>query len=317
MATKKPKGWKDNPLGEINKLYNAVMPGGRDVTQPQSLAQFKDVTRAAAAGTVKAVDMYTTGGLGLSFAQNVIMPANSFASKETRTASASKGMTQFAKDAAITAASAGAGVVAGKAVQVGAAKVVESGLTARLSNIVKGETVLVHGSPVKGLTEIRPSFARATPNERRVYGMRTDVPLDAQSTTQMVTEGYATGGSWVDKGKEIPSGGGSLYVIKTPKKTTDLPAYPKRPSGPKFTESGRPIIQFPPSVATSSSSSGRVVGEVPLAGKNTEAIRKALQQELKKAGAKVKPNVAEKMLSKVEQQKLLKRQRIADKNSPV
>jgi hypothetical protein len=260
--------------------------------------------------------MYTTGGLGLSFAQNVIMPANSFASKETRKAAESKGMTQFAKDAAITAASAGAGVVAGKAVQAGAAKVVESGLTARLSNIVKGETVLVHGSPVKGLTEIRPSFSRATPNDRRVYGMRTDVPLDAQSTTQMVTEGYATGGSWVDKGKEIPKGGGSLYVIKTPKKTTDLPAYPKRPSGPKFTESGRPIIQFPPSVATSSSSAGRVVGEVPLAGKNTEAIKKLLQQELKMAGAKVKPSLVEKMLSKAEKAKLAKIAKLNRTNNP-
>lgn len=115
MATKKPKGIIDNPLGTIKNLYNAVTPGGRDVTQPQSLAQFKDVTRAAAAGTVKAADLYTTGGLGVSFAQNVIMPAATIASKETRTTKASKGMTQFAKDAAITAASAGAGYVAGKA----------------------------------------------------------------------------------------------------------------------------------------------------------------------------------------------------------
>ena len=122
----KPKGWTDNPLGEINKLYNAVMPSGRDVTEPQSLAQFKDVVRNTATGTVKAVDMYYTGGLGLSFAQNVMMPANSFASKETRTAAQSAGMTQFAKDAAITAASAGAGVVAGKALQAVVKKVAPS-----------------------------------------------------------------------------------------------------------------------------------------------------------------------------------------------
>ena len=310
MATKKPKGIFDNPFGEINKLYNAVMPGGRDVTEPQSLAQFKDVVRNTATGTVKAADLYTTGGLGLSFAQNVILPAATIASKETRGLAQSKGMTQFAKDAAITAASAGAGVVAGKAVQAGAAKVVESGLASRLSNIIKGETVLVHGSPVKNLTQITPSFSRARPNEARVFGMRTDVPLESQFNTQSVTEGYATGGSWIDKGKTIPEGGGSLYVINVPKKTTDLPAYPKRPRGPKFTESGRPIIQFPPSVATSSSSAGRVVGEVPLAGKNSEAIRKALQQELKLAGVKTQPNLAEKLLSKAEKAKLARLNRI-------
>lgn len=299
----KPKGWKDNPLGEIQKLYNAWQP---NYTDPQSLAQFKETATQVGSTGAKAADLYLTGGLGLSFAQNVIRPAATFSSPETRGAAQSKGMTQFAKDAAITAATAGAGYVAGKAFQAGAAKVVESGLASRLSNIVKGETVLVHGSPVKGLTEITPSFSRARPDEARVFGMRTDVPLESQFNTQSVTEGYATGGSWIDKGKTIPEGGGSLYVINVPKKTTDLPAYPKRPRGPKFTESGRPIIEFPPSVATSSSSAGRVVGEVPIAGKNSEAIRKALQQELKLAGVKTQPSLAEKMLSKAEAARLAK-----------
>ena len=307
MATKKPKGWTDNPLGEIQKLYNAWQP---NYTDPTSLAQFKETSKFVGKNAVKAVDLYTTGGLGLSFAQNVIQPAALIASAETRNAATSKGMTQFSKDVAITAASAGAGYVAGKAVQAGAAKVVESGLASRLSNIIKGETVLVHGSPVKNLTQITPSFSRARPDEARVFGMRTDVPLESQFNTQSVTEGYATGGSWIDKGKTIPEGGGSLYVIKTSKKTTDLPAYPKKPKGPKFTESGRPIIQFPPSVATSSSSAGRVVGEVPLAGKNSEAIRKALQQELKLAGVKTQPNLAEKLLSKAEKAKLARLNRI-------
>tara|TARA_R110000868_G_scaffold397129_1_gene669673 strand:+ start:63 stop:1025 length:963 start_codon:yes stop_codon:yes gene_type:complete len=197
--------------------------------------------------------------------------------------------------------------------KVGVEGVKNTGIPARIVNKVKKETVLVHGSPVKGLTEIKPSVSRALPNDARVFGMRTDVPLESQFHTQSVTEGYASGGSWIDKGKKIPEGGGSLYIIKTPKKATELPAYPKKPKKPKFTESGRPIIEFSPSVATSSSSAGKVVGEIPIAGKNSEAIRKALQQELKRAGVKTKSGTVKSMLNKAEQKKLAKRNR---KNDP-
>ena len=162
----KPKGWKDNPLGEINKLYNAVMPGGRDVTQPQSLAQFKDVVRNTAAGTVKAADLYTTGGLGVSFAQNVIRPAATIASKETRNAATSKGMTQFAKDAAITAASAGAGAVAGKVIQAGVTTAAPSvakllAKTNLSSELAPGQSLALHFSnnpnlkTIKDITKLR------------------------------------------------------------------------------------------------------------------------------------------------------------------
>jgi len=123
MASKKPKGWTDNPLGEMQKLYNAWQP---NYTDPQSLAQFKETAKQVGSTGAKAADLYLTGGLGLSFAQNVIRPSAIIASKETRTAATSKGMTQFAKDAAITAASAGAGYVAGKAIQAGVNKVAPS-----------------------------------------------------------------------------------------------------------------------------------------------------------------------------------------------
>ena len=156
----KPKGILDNPLGEINKLYNAVMPGGRDVTQPQSLAQFKNVVRNTAAGTVKAADLYTTGGLGVSFAQNVIRPATTFSSPETRGAATSKGMTQFAKDAAITAASAGAGYGAGKAIQTGVNKAAPSvakvlAKTNLSSELAPGQSLALHFSNNPNLKTIK------------------------------------------------------------------------------------------------------------------------------------------------------------------
>jgi hypothetical protein len=192
-------------------------------------------------------------------------------------------------------------------VQLGINAAANSGIPARIGNKITGQTVLVHGSPVRGIQELRPSYSRAMPNEKRVFGMRTDVPLQAQFQTQSVTTGYATGGSWVDKGRELPPGGGSLYVFKTPNKTTDLPIYPKISKTPQFTESGRPVIQFPPSVATSSASPGKVVAEIPLRGKRPDVVRDLLKQELKKAGVKVEPNIVEKMLTKAEAKKLAKR----------
>jgi hypothetical protein len=219
MAKRKPKGILDNPLGEINKLYNAIMPGGRDVTQPQSLAQFKNVVRNTAAGTVKAADLYTTGGLGVSFAQNVIRPATTFSSPETRGAATSKGMTQFAKDAAITAASVGAGAVAGKAVSKGASKVVESGIPARIANIVKRETVVVHGSPVRGLTEIKPQI-------RKYPGQYADTTPQVFAANPRTERASRTALSYSERsGLQSQKGGaikdpGSVYIAKA--KTKDL-----------------------------------------------------------------------------------------------
>jgi hypothetical protein len=220
----------------------------------------------------------------------------------------------LAKDIAITAAAAGAGV----AISKGAKAVQNTGIPARLNNYIKGETVLVHGSPVKGLSEIKPNKARANPESALVYGMRTDVPLEQQKQILPVTEQYARGSTWHDRGQAVPSGGGSIYVTKVPKETTLLPDYPKATrGGTKFNADGRPIIKFSPSTATTSSSSARVVGEIPVAGKGPDQLRAALQMELKKAGVKVKPNIIEKMLDKAEAAKMARQTRIKNKNSVV
>jgi hypothetical protein len=221
-------------------------------------------------------------------------------------------LTALSKSAALDAVITGTAMAAGKGIEMGINSAIKSGIPARIGNKITGQTVLVHGSPVRGIQELKPSFSRAQPNEKRLFGMRTDVPLEAQFQTQSVTTGYATGGSWVDKGRELPAGGGSLYVFKTPKKTTDLPAYPKISKTPQFTESGRPVIQFPPSVATSSASPGKVVGEIPLRGRTPGEVQAALRAELKKAGVKTEPNIVEKMMSKAEAKKLAARA----KNNP-
>ena len=65
-------------------------------------------------------------------------------------------------------------------------------------------------------------------------------------------------------------------------------------------------------MATNSASPGKVSGEIPVQGKTAAQIQTALRTELKKAGAKVEPNIVEKMLSKAEAKKLAAR----TKNKP-
>lgn len=259
MASKKPKGWTDNPLGEIQKLYNAWQP---NYTDPQSLAQFKETAKQVGSTGIQGADLYATGGLGLSFAQNVIRPAATIASKETRTTAASKGMTQFAKDAAITAASAGAGYVAGKAVSKGAAKVVESGIPARIANIVKGETVVVHGSPVPGLTEIKPNLSTAA----KMLGYTSPEAYAANPSTGF---SYKVARDYAQESGSGVSGGlsGRVYIAKA--KTKDLVWR----EGIKKAES--PIF--------SSEKSFKVVKEFPMFGNEVGAFDKSL----KRAGAKL------------------------------
>lgn len=255
-----------------------------------------------------------TLGQGISFANTYLNP---YANTTRKALGAAvnrdrQSLTALSKSAALDAVISGTAYVAGKGIQAGINAAANSGIPARIGNKITGQTVLVHGSPVRGIQELKPSYSRAMPNDLRVFGMRTDVPLNVQGSTQSVATGYATGSSWVDKGKTLPPGGGSIYVVKTPKKTTELPAYPKVPKTPQFTESGRPIIQLPPSVATNSASPGKVSGEITVQGKTAAQIQAALKTELKKAGVKVQPNIVEKMMTKAEAKKLAARA----KNNP-
>ena len=318
-----PKPKRPDYTGSLASYKQSVAdkPKGLDLPSPTEVVNWASGIVASgrmAAGQTQAVTPGDKGvrkmGQGISMANDILNPYSNttkkllgFAVNQDR-----KSLNELTKSAAVDALITGAAAGVAKTVQVGINKTVETGLAARIQNMVKGETVLVHGSPVRGIQELQPSFSRARPDEARVFGMRTDVPLKAQGATQSVVTGYAEGSSWTDKGLNLPEGGGSLYVFKAPKKTTDLPAYPKLPKTQQFTESGRPIIQLPPPVATSSASPGRVVAEIPLQGKSTGMVRDLLKEELKKAGAKVEPNVVEKMLSKAEAKKIAKRA----KNNP-
>jgi len=318
-----PKPKRPDYSGSLASYKQSVAdkPKGLDLPSPTDVVNWASGIVASGRTAAGQTQPLTPGDQGLRTLGQGISLANTYLNPYANTTRKALGaavnrdrqsLTALSKSAALDAVITGTAMAAGKGIELGINSAIKSGIPARIGNKITGQTVLVHGSPVRGIQELKPSFSRAQPNEKRVFGMRTDVPLQAQFQTQSVTTGYATGGSWVDKGRELPAGGGSLYVFKTPKKTTDLPAYPKISKTPQFTESGRPVIQFPPSVATSSASPGKVVGEIPLRGKRPDVVRDLLKQELKKAGVKTEPNIVEKMMSKAEAKKLAARA----KNNP-
>ena len=313
-----PKPKRPNYTGSLASYKESVAdkPKGLNVPSPSDVVNYAsslvNTARAAAGQTTNPRDKgVRTLGMGISLTNTAINPYSETTKKLLGAAvnRDRQSLTALSKSAALDAAITGTAIGVVKGVQAGINVAANSGIPARIGNKITGQTVLVHGSPVRGIQELKPSYSRAMPNDLRVFGMRTDVPLNVQGSTQSVATGYATGSSWVDKGKTLPPGGGSIYVVKTPKKTTELPAYPKVPKTPQFTESGRPIIQLPPSVATNSASPGKVSGEITVQGKTAAQIQAALRAELKKAGAKVDPNILQKMMNKAEAKKLAARAR--------
>ncbi len=321
MAPRKPK--RPDYSGSLASYKQSVAdkPKNLDLPSPTDVVNWASGIVASGRTAAGQTQPLTPGDQGLRTLGQGISLANTMLNPYANTTRKALGaavnrdrqsLTALSKSAALDLAITGGAAVAAKGVQLGINAAANSGIPARIGNKITGQTVLVHGSPIRGIQELKPSLSRAIPDEARVFGMRTDVPLKAQGSTQSVVTGYAEGSSWADRGLKVPEGGGSLYVFKTPKKTTDLPVYPKAPKTPQFTESGRPIIQFPPSVATSSKSPGTVVGEVQLRGKTPGEVQAALRAELKKAGAKAEPNIVEKMMSKAEAKKLAARA----KNNP-
>jgi len=137
-----------------------------------------------------------------------------------------------------------------------------TGVPARIANKVKRETVVVHGSPVPGLTEIKPNLSKGA----KSLGYTTPEAYAANPSTGFsykVARDYAQ-----ESGSGVSGGlGGSVYIAKA--KTKDLVWR----EGIKKVES--PIF--------SSEKSFKVVKEFPMFGNEVGAFDKSL----KRAGVKL------------------------------
>lgn len=127
-------GRKENPINDIVDTVGAWLGGNRGTINPQvqrTISQTKEVG--------KVVDQFATGGMGqalVSDAQRMAATGSSTPSALYKTAAVNLGA---------AAAGYGAAKVAGKVVQSG--RVVNPVAAAR--NLVKGEKVVIHGTPNK------------------------------------------------------------------------------------------------------------------------------------------------------------------------
>jgi len=239
----KRRGIQDDIVGGVRRIVSPWL--GAPPSQPRQVTRAQGVARAAAEG----LDQTFAGGMIKAGVQ---------------------GNKALAKQAAINAAALGTGYIAGKAVQTAAGAVAKTGVPARVVNKVKGETVLVHGSPISGLKKIEPRFPITSKTEvPRVYGIRTDVPFT--DISKSIVSKYAKG-TFYGPNPNPPKQGGSIYIIKTPLKTTELSAEQLRYGV----------------IATSSTSKGRVVSEISnVSAKTKEQISVELDKALRRSGVRL------------------------------
>ena len=137
-----------------------------------------------------------------------------------------------------------------------------TGIPARIANKVKGETVVVHGSPVPGLTEIKPNLSKGA----KSLGYTTPEAYAANPSTgssyKMARDYAQESGSGVSGGS-----GGSVYIAKAKTKNLVWPEGIKKAETPIF----------------SSEKSFKVVKEFPMFGNKVGAFDKSL----KRAGVKL------------------------------
>jgi hypothetical protein len=220
----------------------------------------------------------------------------------------------LARDVAITGAAVGLGKAVGKAANAAAG----SSIGQRVGNAIRGETVVVHGSPIPGIKTIEPRTALQNDYlGPQVWSMR---PTKTTSVKQVVETTYP----YANKGRAM---GGQLYVAKVPTKATNLnPVIKKEEMSAvekfRFENYGikpdkRPNIKPNEDYLIRSSQPGKVVSEISTEGKSMQEITEIMKKELKAAGVKVEPNAVQKLLSKAEAAKMARRTKIKNQNSVV
>lgn len=255
---KKPKG-----IWDIVDTVNDVFGKGKrpsDEFYGGSLGDFKDAVRTAAQFSAQAANPVLE-----SYARNIALP---------QAGGKPANVKGFVTEQALGAAAIGGSLAASKLAQ-------QTGVAARLSNIVRGKEIIVHGSPVRGLTEVTPRVARFT-DEPAVYGMSTNLPAKSRDITGItsVTSGYAHGANWTGAYGPKPPGGGSIYAVEVPKSAVVRPYEKILNEVPILKKTGGPKTAM-----VYSTKPGKVVGEVKTEWRGADEIISDVDKMLRKAGA--------------------------------
>ena len=188
-----------------------------------SLADFKEVTVPSTSKPTATVGNVKPGGTKMP-TPNKPADTGMFAGSGTplnssigMTDTSRKNVTNVIKNLAIQEVG---GAALAKGVGLGIKSAINSGIPARVSNIIKGEIVVVHGSPTQGIKVINPTQGI---NRR---GTRA-VDLGKQGFFEIPKPETVNQGGNIAKNYALPDkfgnvlegkvGGGSIYIAKTKK----------------------------------------------------------------------------------------------------
>ena len=166
-----PKPKRPDYTGSLASYKQSVTdkPKNLDLPSPTDVVNWASGIVASGRMAAGQTQPLTPGDQGLRTLGQGISLANTYLNPYANTTRKALGaavnrdrqsLTALSKSAALDVAITGAAIGAGKGVQA----IANTGIPARIGNIVKRETVVLHGSPVKGLSEITPQI-RAYPGQ--------------------------------------------------------------------------------------------------------------------------------------------------------
>lgn len=247
------------------KKKSETPPNIQGVDWNSSLADFKQATVSSVKpGGTKVVTENRGANTGM-FAGSGTPLNTSIGMTDT----SRKHVTNVIKDLAIQEVG---GAALAKGVGLGIKSAINSGIPARVSNIIKGETVLVHGSPVKGLKEIKPFVSNNVisneyPGKAAVFGYKPNEISDVRRLRYDVANYTKIDSKIADDA--------TIYITKV-KKTGTAPAKNLVPKG---------VTTLPGSYAGSTPL--KVVDSIAMQNKPADIIEKELLSKIKKAGGKI------------------------------
>lgn len=190
-----PKGIDDQIIGGIRQIMSPWL--GTPPAQNNKVTQAQGLARTAA----ETLDQTFAGGM---------------------IGAGVKGNKALAQQAALNAAALATGYVAGKAIQTASGAVVESGVLARAKNAITRQTVILHGSPVRSLSEI-------TPQIRKYPGQYPDITPKVFMANPRTENAISTALNYSERsGMNKQTGGifgdpGSVYIGKVKTKNISSP----------------------------------------------------------------------------------------------
>lgn len=174
--------------------------------------------------------------------------------------------TELYRSATLDALLTGGALGVGVGVQKGLNAVADSGIPARIGNAIRGEKVIVHASPTKGMTFIQPhAGSNQLPDDSVVFGWDPQRPGMDYRITRAATP-YLT--------KNETGELGSFYVGKIKKNQIVTP--------PQLQNSAQVVSSGP----------AKVVAEIPALNKPFAQLDSEVKRQLRLAGASPKPQVS-------------------------